>query len=259
MNIKANNKIKIVLKNLLLVLFSFILFTAHAQKRASFAAKEVYKSDDLIITQVYKNAFEHTSFKQTKEWGKVPCNGLLVRNANETIIFDTPTNNKASEELIRWINETLKSKINAVIPTHFHDDSIGGLQAFEDRNIPSYAYLRTVELAKENNYTIPRNSFTDSLILKVGKEIIIAKFFGEGHTKDNAVCYFPSEDVLFGGCLIKELDASKGYLVDSNISEWSKTVEKVKKESPKVKTVIPGHGDRGDGKLLDYTIELFRN
>jgi hypothetical protein len=41
----------------------------------------------------------------------------------------------------------------------------------------------------------------------------LTKFFGEGHTKDNVVAYFLSEKILFGGCLLKELEASKGYLV----------------------------------------------
>jgi hypothetical protein len=45
---------------------------------------------------------------------------------------------------------------------------------------------------------------------------------------------------LFGGCLLKELDASKGYLGDANVSAWSDTVEKVKKEYPDVKIVIRG-------------------
>ena len=63
---------------------------------------------------------------------------------------------------------------------------------------------------------------------------------------------------MFGGCLIKELDANKGYLGDANVSEWSATVEKVKKEYPDVKIIVPGHGDYGDKKLLDYTINLFR-
>ena len=69
--------------------------------------------------------------------------------------------------------------------------------------------------------------------------------------------YFPSEDVLFGGCLIKELDASKGYLGDASVDEWSATVEKVKKEFPRVKRVVPGHGEAGDSSLLDYTQKLF--
>jgi len=34
---------------------------------------------------------------------------------------------------------------------------------------------------------------------------------------------------MFAGCLMKELDASKGYLGDSNVADWSSTVEKVKR------------------------------
>jgi len=115
-----------------------------------------------------------------------------------------------------------------------------------------------MQLAKENNFVVPKNSFGDSLILKVGNENIIAKFFGEGHTKDNVVVYFPSEDVLFGGCLLKEIDATKGYLGDANVTDWSITVERVKKEYPNVKIVVPGHGEYGNKKLLDYTINLFK-
>ena len=84
------------------------------------------------------------------------------------------------------------------------------------------------------------------------------KFLGQGHTKDNVVGYFRSENIMFGGCLIKELDASKGYLGDANIEEWSRTVENVKMNYPDVKIVVPGHGEYGDKKLLDYTIQLFR-
>ncbi len=218
----------------------------------------VYKSTDLIVTQITENSFEHTSFKQTHDFGNVPCNGLIVRNSNEAIVFDTPTNDQNSEELIKWIKDVLHCKINAIIPTHFHDDCLGGLKVFDENVIPSYAYFKTIELAKENNLVVPKNSFRDSLTLKVGDENIIAKFFGEGHTKDNIVGYFPSENIMFGGFLIKELDAGKGYLGDANVIDWSGTVERFKKEYLNVKIIIPGHGDYGNKKLLDYTIKLFK-
>ena len=70
--------------------------------------------------------------------------------------------------------------------------------------------------------------------------------------------YFPSENILFGGCLIKELEATKGFLGDANVGDWSKTVEKIKKEYPNLKIVIPGHGAIGGSELLDYTIQLFK-
>jgi metallo-beta-lactamase class B len=249
---------KVIIKALLIIIASLTTLNCSCQKRETFKPKRLYKSSNLIITQIAENSFEHTSFKQTNDFGKVPCNGLIVRNSNEVIIFDTPTNDQSAEELIKWIKETLHCKINAVIPTHFHDDSSGGLEAFNKNSIPSYAYFKTIELAKENNFVVPKNSFRDSLILKVGNEIIIARFLGEGHTKDNIIGYFPSENIMFGGCLIKELDASKGYLGDANLTEWSSTVEKVKKAFPKAKIIVPGHGAYGSKKLLDYTITLFK-
>lgn len=183
--------------------------------------------------------------------------GRLSRNGNEVIVFDTPASDKSSKELIRWIEETLHCRINAIIPTHFHDDCLGGLKAFREYNIPSYAYFKTIELAKSNGFVAPENSFGESLVLKAGNENVIARYLGEGHTADNVIGYFPGDKVMFGGCLIKATGAGKGYLGDANVSEWSKTVERIRKEYPDVKIVVPGHGEYGNKKLLDYTINLF--
>lgn len=234
-----------------------IISCSTIRKTASIT-KPLYQTSDLIITQVSKNAFEHTSFLQTKDYGLVPGNGLVVRNNNEVIIFDTPADDKSADELIKWVENTLQCKIVAVIATHFHADCLGGLKAFHDKGIPSYAYFKTIELAKESNFVVPENSFKDSLVLKMGNQEVTAKFFGEGHTKDNVVGYFPSENVMFGGCLIKEMNATKGYLQDANVNDWSATVEKIKKEYPDVKVIVPGHGKFGNKKLLDYTIKLFQ-
>lgn len=248
----------IFIKSFLGIILFAVFSNCSSTKQMGFTPKEIYKTNELIITQISENSFIHTSYLQTNDFGNVPCNGLIVRDNNEAIIFDTPTNDKSAEELIKWVKEKLNCKINAVIPTHFHDDCLGGLKAFNDDNIPSYANLKTVELAKENKYEIPKNSFENSIILKVGNEYVTVKFFGQGHTKDNVVGYFPSENVMFGGCLIKELKAGKGYLGDANAAEWSNTVEKVKAQYPNVKIVVPGHGNYGDKKLLDYTIKLFK-
>ncbi|WP_336518000.1 subclass B1 metallo-beta-lactamase [Pollutibacter soli] len=249
---------KSIISTLLLVIFSFTFLTSNAQKSKSFKPREIYKSKALVIIQVAENSFVHVSFLQTNDFGNVPCNGLIVKDKNEVIVFDTPTNDKSSEELIKWIKNNLHCEINAVIPTHFHDDCLGGLKAFHDNNIPSYASLKTIELAKERKFAVPQNSFTDSLKLKVGDNNISAKFFGEGHTKDNVVGYFPTDNIIFGGCLIKEVGASKGFLGDANLATWSGTVENVKREYPEVKIVVPGHGKSGNKELLDYTIQLFK-
>ena len=223
-----------------------------------FKPVERYHTPDLIVTQISENAFVHVSQLKTNDFGKVDCNGLIVRNSNEAIVFDTPTNNKSAEELIDFVEQKLHSKIKAVIPTHFHADCLGGLESFHLHKIPSYSNNKTIELGTINKVTLPQNGFNDSLQLKVGNAVVLVQFLGEGHTKDNVVGYFPSEAILFGGCLIKEKQATKGYVGDANIAQWSATVEKVKQHFPQVKKVIPGHGQIGGIDLLDYTIALFR-
>jgi metallo-beta-lactamase class B len=218
----------------------------------------VYQSEQLIITRLSTHSYVHTSYLYTNSFGKVPCNGMIVLHKKEAVIFDTPANDTSTAELIKWIQKDSKNNIKAIIPTHFHEDCLGGLKEFNKMNIASYANQSTISLAKAQQYPVPTNGFTDELVLTVGGAKLYARFFGEGHTKDNIVGYFPTDQILFGGCLIKELDATKGYLGDANEKAWSTTVEAVKKKYPGIKIVIPGHGQPGNTALLDYTIRLFR-
>ena len=219
----------------------------------------VYRTENLIIKRLSNHIYEHVSFLNTDDFGKVACNGMLVVNENKGIVFDTPTDNKSSLELINFATKKLKSEIVAVIPTHFHKDCVGGVEEFEKYNIPIYATKQTIELLKENgqNFSKLIREFDNSLTLNIGDKKIYAEYFGEGHTKDNIIGYFPEDNALFGGCLIKKVGASKGYLGDANTNEWSGTVSKIKIKYPEAKIIIPGHGKWGGTELLDYTIKLF--
>ena len=81
---------KFIIKTLLLFVISLTIINCSSQKVEAFIPKEIYKSNDLIVTQIAENSFLHTSFLQTNDFGNVPCNGLIVRNSNKAIIFDTP-------------------------------------------------------------------------------------------------------------------------------------------------------------------------
>ncbi|MCL2651890.1 MAG: subclass B1 metallo-beta-lactamase, partial [Candidatus Azobacteroides sp.] len=220
--------------------------------------KEVYKSETLVINQISEHVYQHISFLNTKDFGKVSCNGMIVACKNETVIFDTPPDDETARELIDWVTKSLKCKITALIPTHYHIDNLGGLDEFHRQGIASYAYNKTIQITKEKGLPVPQHGFDKYLDLKVGNEKVHVEFFGEGHTCDNVVGYFPAENIMFGGCLIKEVGAGKGNLEEANVKEWSATVKKVKEKYPKVKTVIPGHGQTGGSELLDYTINLFK-
>lgn len=249
------------MKSMSKILFLFLAVFAlncNAQKVPQ-EAKTLYESDDLIIKQLSKNVYQHISYYKSETYGKVTCNGMIVKNGNETVIFDTPVDDKSSGELIAWIKDKLHSKINAVIATHFHEDCVGGLKEFNKNNIPSYASNKTIAFAKERNFNVPNHGFENALTLNVGMQKVYATFFGEGHTKDNVVGYYPNENIMFGGCLIKEINAAKGNLDDANVKAWSATIEKVKEAYPNVKIIIPGHGETGGKELLDYTIKLFKD
>lgn len=219
--------------------------------------REVYKSETLAINQISEHVYQHISFLDSESFGNVSCNGMIVADENEAIIFDTPTDNETSRELINWIKQSLKCEITAVIPTHYHIDNIGGLDEFHRQGIASYAYNKTIQITEENALPVPQHGFDRNMELKIGNEKVHIEFFGEGHTCDNIVGYFPLEEVMFGGCLIKEMDAEKGNLAEANIKEWSETVRKIKMKYPRVKKIIVGHGKSGGLELLDYTINLF--
>jgi len=127
------------------ILCVFFIFSTCKQSQQVY---ENYTSEVLKIEQVGDHIFQHTSYLKTRSLGIVPCNGMVYINKNEAIVFDTPVNDKASEELINWIGE---KHIKAIVVTHFHIDCLGGLAKFHAKGIPSYATNQTIQLAKEKN------------------------------------------------------------------------------------------------------------
>lgn len=240
-------------------LLFFLIFTAFLGSCSSVQNKSkiVYQSEDLMITKISSHVYQHTSYLKTESFGNVPCNGMIVTNNNEALVFDTPATDETSEELISWIAQSLQSEITGVVATHFHDDCLGGLNQFHKHHIPSFAYAKTIAIAHKKQLPVPQNSFDQSFKMTVGNEKVLVNFFGEGHTADNIVAYLPAEKTLFGGCLIKELNAGKGNLDDANETAWAQSVQNLKNTYPGIKTVIPGHGSLGNKDLLDYTIKLF--
>lgn len=241
----------------LIFLFFLILALAACKSSVKQESNTIYESEDLLIRKLSDKVYLHISYLNTQSFGKVSCNGMIVVDENEAIIFDTPTDDKTSHELIEWISNTLESKTIGIVATHFHEDCLGGLNEFHKNSIPSYANNSTIEFAKSNGSALPQNGFDDSLTLAVGNEEVYLEYFGEGHTKDNIIGYFPNEKIMFGGCLMKEIGAGKGNLEDANTEDWANTVRKIKNKHPDAKTIIPGHGELGGQELLDFTIKLF--
>lgn len=237
--------------------FIFILFLTQFIISCSTEPEYLYETDSLKIKQLSDHTYQHITYLQTDDYGKVACNGMIVIDQKEAIVFDTPPDDEVSVALINWLGRALGCRVSAVVPTHFHSDCLGGLTAFHQRGILSIAHNKTIQLL-DSTAVLPWQGFDNFINLTVGEQEVIVDYLGAGHTTDNVVAYFPDEQVMFGGCLIKKLKAGKGYLGDADLQEWSITVENIKTKYPDIKIVIPGHGRSGGQDLLDYTIEMFR-
>lgn len=242
-------------------IFSILTVAFYFASCAPALRQRAFTGSHLRILPLSPRTYVHLSNLETETFGRVSCNGLVYIDRHEALILDCPVNDTAARELIRWIEEDTRSRITGVVINHFHNDCLGTLDLFHEKGIESWANETTLLLARKTGVPenkIPRNAFNQSLSLQNGKGRVINAFFGEGHTRDNIVSYIPGERVLFGGCLVKALQASKGYLGDADTAAWSGTVSKVKAAYSEVRYVVPGHGDYGDRSLLDYTMSLFQ-
>jgi metallo-beta-lactamase class B len=227
------------------------VFFAKAQTKLSSTNEDLVK-----FTEIKSNVYVHETYLVTQTWGKVPCNGLVYIVGKEAVVFDTPTDSISTEELFKSLDKA-GIKVKAIVVNHFHNDCLGGLKEFHAKNIPSYSSNKTIAFAKRDHLEVPKNGFEKEDKIKIGKKTIINYQPGGAHTHDNIVSYIPSEKVMFGGCMVKEMNAGKGFLGDADVKAWPQTIEKVKAKFPEVELIVPGHGLSGGKELLEYTIKLF--
>lgn len=244
------------MKKLSIIIFLLLIntFNIYAQRQT----EKIKISEDLEIIPLSDKSFIHVSYATYPSFGRVACNGLLYINHNEAVVMDTPTNDEISEQLLDWIAEKFpETKVTSVIINHFHEDCLGGLNAFHAAGAKSYASSLTCTLAKENGAVVPQIAFDKKMKIKIGDQEVVCDPIGEAHTRDNIVAWVPEEKILFGGCMVKSVNATKGNLEDANVNAWAETIRKVKSKYKKAELIIPGHGEAGGVELLDYTIQLF--
>lgn len=212
----------------------------------------------IVIEQLDKNLYVYQTFN-TYKGVEYSANSMFLVTKKGVILFDVPWQKTQYQELIDIFQKRFNKPLIAVFVTHFHEDRAGDLSFYNDKNIPTYATSKTNEFLRKEGKATSKNIIESGKTYKFGGEKFVPQYFGAGHTEDNIFVYFPKYKTIDGGCLVKSSEAKDlGNLGDANVKIWPKTIEKILKTYPNVKTVIPGHDDWKKQGHLEKTLELLK-
>ncbi|MBY0066673.1 EBR family subclass B1 metallo-beta-lactamase [Empedobacter falsenii] len=185
------------------------------------------------------------------------ANGMYLVTNKGIVLFDVPWQKSQYQELNDMLQEKYNLPVIAVFATHSHDDRAGDLSFYNDLNIPTYATSLTNSKLKKEGKATSKFEIELGKTYKFGNEKFVVEYFGEGHTSDNVVVWFPKYKVLNGGCLIKGADAiNLGYTGEANVIEWPKTIQKLVVKHPTIKQVISGHDNWKATGHIENTFKL---
>jgi metallo-beta-lactamase class B len=233
------------------ILFLFLINHLPAQE-----LPPIIVNEDIQLIPLAEHMYIHRSWAEVSGFGRVASNGMLYIRKGDALMVDTPIEEEQTKILAEYIRNELHADISLVIPGHFHDDCLAGIPYLHTTGAHSLANKRTKAICKEKGLVLPTHTFNKKKKINFQGSPVELYYFGPGHAPDNIVVWFPSEQLLFGGCMIRSTEyKGLGNTGDAVVEEWGPTVAKVKQAFPEVKQVVPGHGKVGDPTLLDHTIK----
>lgn len=213
-------------------------------------------NDDLHLIPITDQIYLHLSWTEVNGFGRVGSNGILYIRNGEALMVDTPMEEHLTKTLEEYVREVMKVRITLAIPGHFHDDCLAGLPYLHSIGAQSIANKRTKAICKEKGLVIPHRTFNKKKKINFQGQKVELRYLGPGHAPDNIVVWFPAEQLLFGGCMVRSTKyMGLGNTGDAVVPEWGPTVARVRAAFPNVKLVVPGHGPIGPAALLDHTIQ----
>jgi metallo-beta-lactamase class B len=194
---------------------------------------------------------------------------VYVGESSVTVVGATWTPETA-RLLATEVGKITPKPITEVIDTNYHPDRAGGNAYFKSirakilstkmtndlltahwdemvryvqKGFPSYPTLPLV---------LPDKTFPGDFELQGGG--VKAIYLGPSHTPDGIFVFFPQEKVLYGNCILKE---QLGNLDFANLTEYPKTLEKLKRLNLGFTTIVAGHWSPIHGpELIDQYLAL---
>ncbi|MBS1506947.1 MAG: BlaB/IND/MUS family subclass B1 metallo-beta-lactamase [Bacteroidetes bacterium] len=187
-----------------------------------------------------------------------PANGMYLITKAGAVLFDTPWDTTQFQPLLDSIRVRHHTEVVMGFATHFHEDRTAGLEFLRQKGIKTFTTKQTDRLSAARGKKRAEFLITNDTAFTIGEHSFQSYYAGPGHAPDNIVFWIGKEKILYGGCLIKSVEANNlGNLSDANVKEWPSTIRNIQKKFGKPKFVIPGHQKWTDN-ALDHTLKLIR-
>jgi len=225
--------------------------------------KEKTKSSLITLNKITDGVWLHTSSQDVPGYGRVPSNGLAVKDGEGLILVNTAWGELATVELVDKLKDETGLDVKKLIVGHFHPDSLAGLDWLETKDVQVYAHPATPGLSATRGTPIPNTSVPE--LGKLGARVkvgpIEVSYPGPAHTEDNLMVFVTGPKILFGGCAIRAANhKSLGNLTDANLEKWPTALAWAKQTYPDTKMTIPSHGNPEAGiTLIDHSLKLLKD
>lgn len=212
----------------------------------------------LEITHLTGDFYVFTTY-QTYKGSLVPANSMYLVTDEGVALFDTPWDITQVQPLLDSIKIKHNKTVKMCIATHSHEDRTGGFDVLHAQGVKTFTTCQTDAICKEKGQKRAEFLIEHDTVFKLGQYEFQTYYPGQGHTPDNIVVWFERDKVLYGGCLIKSVEATTlGNLADANVKEWPNTIKNIQQKFKKTKFIIPGHDDWNSLKSLSHTLKLLK-
>lgn len=235
------NLLKFFFTNLLLLFF----FPISAQNDKDLKIEKV--SDDLYVYTTY-GIFEGV---------KYAANALYMVTPKGIVVFDTPWDPTVNEKFEKELSKRHQLPIITNIATHSHADRAGGLAFFKEIGAKTYTSKATDSILAKTDKPRAEYIFKKDTTFHIGGKTFEVFYPGKGHTSDNLVVWFPEEQILLGGCIIKDGEAKDlGNIEEAYPDEWAQSLQRILEKFPKPELIIAGHDDWHPQNGIQHTLDL---
>jgi metallo-beta-lactamase class B len=214
------------------------------------------KNSPLQISHLKGDFYVYKTFHDFKG-SLISANALYLVTDKGVVLFDAPWDETQFQPLLDTIKAKHNKEVVMCFATHSHLDRAGGLDFYRKKGIKTYTIKLTDDILKKNKEKRAEFIIPNDTTFTVGQHSFEVYYPGKGHAPDNIVVWFDKEKILYGACFIKSTAAEDlGYLADSDVKEWKKSIKRVQDKFKNPIYIIPGHEDWTNPQSLNHTLKL---